>query len=267
VAIAGMGGIGGIDLVTLARLGIGRFTIADPDVFDVANTNRQYGAMSSTMGRQKVDVMSEIARGINPEMDLRVFSDPIGPDNAERFLGDADLFIDAIDAFEMDARRLLFHAAASQGIYAITAGPVGFGGIWITFDPNGMSFDRYFDLSDGMDSVEQLVAFVLGIAPKGVQWSYVDPGVLNVQAQTSPSSSVGCHIAAGAVGCEAVKILLGKGGVRTAPSYQQFDPFANRFVRRRLRAGNRHPIQRIKRWWVTRYLRRKARDTTTHNGG
>ena len=41
VAIAGMGGVGGIHLVTLARLGIGKFTIADPDVFEVANFNRQ----------------------------------------------------------------------------------------------------------------------------------------------------------------------------------------------------------------------------------
>ena len=44
IAIAGMGGVGGIHLVTLARLGIGKFNIADFDTFDQANFNRQAGA-------------------------------------------------------------------------------------------------------------------------------------------------------------------------------------------------------------------------------
>ncbi len=108
VAIAGMGGIGGIDLVTLARLGVGRFNIADPDVFEPANTNRQFGAMVSTMGRNKAEVMAEIVRDINPEADVRVFTDALGPDNVDDFLQDADFFVDAIEVFEMDVRRLLF---------------------------------------------------------------------------------------------------------------------------------------------------------------
>lgn len=49
VAVLGLGGVGGVNLVTLARLGIGRFTIADPDTFELANFNRQYGAMVSTI--------------------------------------------------------------------------------------------------------------------------------------------------------------------------------------------------------------------------
>ena len=44
VAIAGMGGVGGVHLLTLVRLGIGAFHIADFDTFDVANFNRQVGA-------------------------------------------------------------------------------------------------------------------------------------------------------------------------------------------------------------------------------
>ena len=66
VAIAGMGGVGGVHLVTLARLGIGKFTIADPDVFEVANFNRQYGATISNVGRNKAEAMAEAALDINP---------------------------------------------------------------------------------------------------------------------------------------------------------------------------------------------------------
>ena len=48
VAIAGLGGVGGSHLLTLARLGVGAFSIADFDTFDVVNFNRQAGAMVST---------------------------------------------------------------------------------------------------------------------------------------------------------------------------------------------------------------------------
>lgn len=65
VAIAGMGGVGGIDMVALARMGIGKFTIADPDVFEIRNSNRQYGAMRSTNGQAKAEVMRNIVHDIN----------------------------------------------------------------------------------------------------------------------------------------------------------------------------------------------------------
>src|SRR3954469_9436367 len=74
VAIAGMGGVGGIHLITLARLGIGAFHIADPDHSELANFNRQYGATTRSMGRGKAEVMAREARAINPELELRVSS-------------------------------------------------------------------------------------------------------------------------------------------------------------------------------------------------
>ena len=44
VVIAGCGGVGGLHAHTCARLGIGRFRIADSDTFSIANINRQIGA-------------------------------------------------------------------------------------------------------------------------------------------------------------------------------------------------------------------------------
>lgn len=70
VAIAG---VGGVHLMTLTRLGIGAFNIADMDVFEQANFNRQAGAMMSTLGKPKVEVMAAMARDINPELELRIF--------------------------------------------------------------------------------------------------------------------------------------------------------------------------------------------------
>ena len=257
VAIVGMGGVGGVHLETLARLGVGRFTIADPDTFDVANTNRQYGARVSTMGRPKVEVMAEAVRDINPEVEVRVFQELIGPENADEFLRDANLFIDGIDFYSIDTRRLLFRKAASQGIYAITAAPAGFGTAWIIFDPGGMGFDEFFDMSDAMDQVDKVVAMATGVAPKALQSRYMNLQDLDISAKTAPCSGAACHLACGVTGVEALKILLNKGPIRAAPYYHQFDPFIGGFVCRRLRGGNRHPWQRLKRWVLARRFRRK----------
>lgn len=52
VAIAGLGGVGGGHLLTLTRLGIGGFHLADFDTFDLANFNRQASAATSTLGQR-----------------------------------------------------------------------------------------------------------------------------------------------------------------------------------------------------------------------
>jgi molybdopterin/thiamine biosynthesis adenylyltransferase len=257
VAIAGMGGVGGIDLVALARLGIGKFTIADADVFEARNSNRQYGASRSTEGRYKADVMRDIVLDINPEAEIRVFRESIGTANADAFLEGAEVLIDGIDAFEIDARRLLFRKARDRGMHALGAGPVGFSTVWVIFGPHGMTFDRYFDLSDRMDAVEKFVAYVSGMAPSLLQRKYMDLAFLDFANRTGPSSGLACHLASGVVAAETLKILLNRGRVRVAPFYHQFDAYRGRFVRRRLTGGNRHPLQRIKRRWLVDYLRRQ----------
>jgi molybdopterin/thiamine biosynthesis adenylyltransferase len=254
VAIAGMGGVGGVHLVTLARLGIGKFTIADPDVFEVANFNRQYGATISNLGRNKAEAMAEIALDINPELDLRVMPDAIDASNVDEFLDGADLFVDSIDAFRTSYRRTIFRRAAKLGMYAIGAGPVGFSTVWVTFAPQGMSFDEYFALTDAQSNADQFINYIVGMAPQATHRSYVDPSHVNVSEQYGPSVGAACNLASGVLATDSVKLLLGRGRIWTAPYYQQFDPFVGKFVRGRLARGNRSLMQRIKGWYVRKLL-------------
>ena len=54
VCIAGLGGVGGVYLLTLARMGIGAFSIAEFDTYALANFNRQVGATLSSIDRPKM---------------------------------------------------------------------------------------------------------------------------------------------------------------------------------------------------------------------
>lgn len=254
VAIVGMGGVGGIHLVTLARLGIGRFTIADPDRFELANMNRQYGSRVDTLGRLKAEVMADEVRKINPEADVRIFSEAIRPETTADFLDGADLFVDGIDFFALDMRRRLFRQAAANGIHAITAGPIGFSTAWLVFAPGGMSFDQYFDLNDRQWELERLVALVIGLTPALLQRPYINLERVNLAEGRGPSAGLACDLCAGVVAAEALKILLGRGPFRCAPCYSQFDAYRGILRRGMLRWGNRGPLQRLKRWWLLRRL-------------
>src|SRR5690349_21364591 len=110
IAIAGMGGVGGVHLLTLARLGVGAFNIADFDLFNLVNFNRQVGATVSNLGRQKTDVLVEMARDINPELVIRIFPDGINEDNLSVFFSDVDLYVDGLDFFAFSARQATFSA-------------------------------------------------------------------------------------------------------------------------------------------------------------
>jgi tRNA A37 threonylcarbamoyladenosine dehydratase len=93
----GLGGVGGVHLLTLARLGVGQFNIADFDVFDIVNFNRQVGATINTLHRSKIDVLAEMARQINPDLELKLYPAGIQHDSLDDFLHGVDLYVDGLD--------------------------------------------------------------------------------------------------------------------------------------------------------------------------
>src|SRR5438270_5147628 len=85
IAIAGMGGVGGFHLLTLVRFGIGAFNIADGDVFELVNFNRQAGATLASIGQSKAAVMANSARQINPEVRINCFDRGLTVENIDAF--------------------------------------------------------------------------------------------------------------------------------------------------------------------------------------
>jgi nitroreductase len=246
VAIAGLGGAGGGHLLTLARLGIGAFTIAEFDQFDFANLNRQVGATTPTIGRDKIAVLEEMAKAINPELQIRRFDAGVTPATVDAFLRDADLFVDGFDFFAMAIRRQVFARCAELGIPAVTAAPIGMGVAFIAFDPKGMSFEQYFRL-EGRQQAEQYLRFLVALTPRALHRTYlVDPTRVDLERHRGPSTIAACQLCAGVTAVAAVKFLLGRGEVMPAPYNHQFDPYRGRYCVTRLRFGNAGPLQQLK---------------------
>jgi len=98
VLVAGLGGVGAYAAESLARAGIGKFTLIDGDVIEETNINRQLLALHSTLGRPKAEVMAERIRDINPDARIEIIDRFSAPDDWEEILKAApDYVVDAID--------------------------------------------------------------------------------------------------------------------------------------------------------------------------
>jgi molybdopterin/thiamine biosynthesis adenylyltransferase len=259
VAIAGLGGVGGSHLLTLTRLGIGGFHLADFDSFALENFNRHAGANMSSIGRPKLDVMEEAARQINPDLRIRRFPEGVTSDNIESFLEGVDIYVDSIDYFAFEMRALLFKTCYAKNIPAVTAGPLGMGSALLNFMPGKMTFAKYFNWTKGDSDYDKAIKFLVGLAPSlPHRHSLSDRRYVDLHEKRGPSTPMGVELCAGFACTEVLKILLRRGRVRAAPHSQHFDAFTNRFYSRRIWGGNRNPLQRLKIAFVKKVFDKKS---------
>ena len=245
IAIAGMGGVGGVHLLTLARLGIEQFSIADFDAFELANFNRQVGAGVASLNKPKVDVLSDMLKDINPECNLRVFNQGVSAENVNEFLDGVDLYVDGLDFFAFEARELVFAHCHQRQIPAITVAPLGLSAALLNFMPGKSSFETYFQV-ENRPELDKALRFLVGLAPALLHRHYLaDKTRVDLRARKGPSTIMACQLCAGVAGSEALKILLKRGKVWAAPHGFQFDAYANKLVHTWRPGGNRNPINRL----------------------
>jgi molybdopterin/thiamine biosynthesis adenylyltransferase len=245
IAIAGLGGVGGSHLITLTRLGIGKFNIADFDKFELPNFNRQAGASVSHIDRQKTDVMTEMALDINPELDIKTFNNGVTPENLSEFFDGVDLYVDSLDFFAFAAREMVFAYCAEHGIPAITAAPLGMGTALLNFLPGQMTFEEYFQMK-GKPENDKILNFLLGLSPAMLQRAYlVDQSKVDLLNHKGPSTPMACALCAGFAATQALKILLKRGKVFAAPWGLHFDAYNDKLAKTWRPGGNSNLIQKI----------------------
>ena len=111
VLVVGMGGVGAYAAEMICRAGVGRMTLVDADTVQASNVNRQLPALQSTVGQEKVTLMAERFRAINPDIQLRVLPVFLKDENIPELL-DADHYdfiVDAIDTLSPKC-YLIYHA-------------------------------------------------------------------------------------------------------------------------------------------------------------
>lgn len=125
ILIAGLGGVGGYAAEQLCRAGVGKFTLADHDIVQASNRNRQLIALLSTEGKRKVDLFSERMKEINPDAEITSLDTYLDPENIPGLLGTRfDYILDAIDT--LTPKVTLLTEAVKKGFFVISS--MGSGG-------------------------------------------------------------------------------------------------------------------------------------------
>lgn len=139
VFVCGTGGMGGASVQALIRMGIGHLTLADLDVFEVSNLNRQLFANLSTVGRHKAQATRDACLAINPQAEIEVF-DADWAEHADRLIGAADVVVNGTD--DLAASLILYRRARALGKTVIDAYAAPLPSIYVTRPGRPMPEER-----------------------------------------------------------------------------------------------------------------------------
>ena len=114
VFIAGCGGLGGHIIDMLLRLGVGTIVVADGDVFEASNLNRQLLSEPALLGSSKAEAAARWAERVNSDVDFTAIKAFVDKDNVYEVIQGCDAVMDALD--NISSRKLLADACSKSGI-------------------------------------------------------------------------------------------------------------------------------------------------------
>lgn len=126
VLIVGCGGLGGMVIECLARIGVGHMRVVDGDVFEESNLNRQLLCSGMNLGRPKTLAAQQRVMAVNPLVEVEAVQAELTSDNALELLGNCDIAVDCLD--NIPSRLLLQQAAKEAGIPLVHAAIAGWRG-------------------------------------------------------------------------------------------------------------------------------------------
>jgi hypothetical protein len=260
VFVAGVGGMGGALVACLARAGVGRLTIADIDVFEVSNLNRQIFASLDTVGQDKAKTTAAAIARINPECQVRVLGRE-WVDALDELLPTVDVAVNGCD----DARATiaLMRRAAAHGKTVIDAFAAPLPSVYVV-GPEDARPERRFGYPTVGVPVEAIDRdMAAACLAKEIEWvmvhsssaEHVDlAAAAEMMNGTRKRMSFAPMVWSTAclMGYEAVRVVLGKPG-GPGPRGLFFNPWTHEVERPR-----RGPSAWVRRKMVRRFLRQMA---------
>ncbi len=151
VLIVGLGGLGCPAALYLAAAGVGNLILADGDVVELNNLQRQIAHDSSDIGRNKAQSVAESIAALNPEVNTTVIASMLDHAGLEKLLPGVDLVVDATDNYPI--RYALNRACIEAALPMVSGAAVRTEGQISVFDPvSGGPCYRCLYPSDGADT-------------------------------------------------------------------------------------------------------------------
>lgn len=145
VIIFGLGGVGGMEAILCARMGIGHVTGVDPDEFDISNLNRQMLSSIDAIGCSKAQTAEDVLKNINPFMSLQMIQEYVDEHNVKELIQGHDLVLEAVD--DMPSRVIIHRTAREMEIPSVgMSGSPPTRGFVSSFFPEGIPYEEALNL-------------------------------------------------------------------------------------------------------------------------
>lgn len=146
-AVIGAGGLGGMVILLLARVGLGALTVCDGDRFDQTNLNRQFLSRPDRLGQAKAEVAAEEVAAVNPACRVRAVVDWAGEENLPAILEEAQVALDCLD--NLAARFVLEGACRRLGVPYVHGAIAGWEGFVMTVAPGEPGLEGMYGPAGG----------------------------------------------------------------------------------------------------------------------
>ena len=184
VLVVGCGGLGGMVIECLARIGVGYLRVVDGDVFEESNLNRQLLSSRMNLGRPKILAAQQRVMAVNPLVEVDAVQAELTVENARELLGECDVAVDCLD--NIPARLVLQEAAKEAGIPVVHGAVAGWLGRICVIQPGEDLLTLLYPEPDEMRGEERLAGTLSFTAALTASWQ----------------------------SAETVKLLLGKSGMQ-----------------------------------------------------
>jgi molybdopterin/thiamine biosynthesis adenylyltransferase len=161
VAVVGAGGLGGTVIQLLGRIGIGRMTVVDCDVFDETNLNRQVFCTREWVGRPKALAVQAQMETMNPAVVVHAHNVRLDSANGPEILAGCRVVVDALD--NVKDRLTLEALAKSLGVPFVHGALAGFEGQLMTVFPEDQGLKQIYGSGDESAGSANRPEFLLGV--------------------------------------------------------------------------------------------------------
>ncbi|MBL0350453.1 MAG: ThiF family adenylyltransferase [Elusimicrobia bacterium] len=235
VAVCGLGGLGGVVVENLARLGVESFVLVDHGTFEPTNSNRQIYSFTDTNGRLKTEVTEEFLRRINPAIRTRKYLTMTDQNIGEVLEG-----VDAVALSIDDIRAIvtLSRAARAKKIPLIEGWAVAYGNVRV-FTADTPTLEEVYALptigravasisdQESRELILHSLRQLQGV--EGLAEYYPPPTVERLMQKgegttLAPMVWLTCVLMAN----EIFKVLTGWGSLALAPNFRFYDPMEGR---------------------------------------
>ena len=184
VLVVGCGGLGGMVIECLARIGVGYLRVVDGDVFEESNLNRQLLSSTMNLGRPKTLAAQQRVMAVNSLVEVDAAQENLTAENALVLLAECDAVVDCLD--NIPSRIVLQQAAKTAGIPMVHGAVAGWLGRICVIQPGEDLLTLLYPEPDEMRGEERLAGTLSFTAALTASWQ----------------------------SAETVKLLLGKSGLQ-----------------------------------------------------